>query len=190
MSYDLAIHLDAEREWAKLDARVKRRFKENLSKERLVSPPVAKDTLRDLPDCYKIKVTTPQFRLIYCVDHEAKRLTIFPWRCAKMFGGIEESAPAWLVPPHWALRARIHRAGQSSASPISPSGLTQPANLRQMESALDNCSYHPAQCPPVIAPCTRIDPAQTGSSRRDARAQHTKEHGHVRHLSSSYGRLE
>jgi mRNA-degrading endonuclease RelE of RelBE toxin-antitoxin system len=32
MSYELAIHSDAEKEWAKLDGSIKRRFKENLPK--------------------------------------------------------------------------------------------------------------------------------------------------------------
>ena len=71
--YALAIHADAEREWAKLDAPVKARFKAKLEKERLRVPRVAKDALHGLPDCYKIKITTPQFRLAYHVD-DARRL--------------------------------------------------------------------------------------------------------------------
>jgi len=51
MSYELAIHPDAEKEWAKLDGSIKRRFKEKLAKERLKFPRVAKDALRELPDC-------------------------------------------------------------------------------------------------------------------------------------------
>jgi len=76
MSYDLAIHPDAEREWAKLDGSIKKRFKQKLDKERLSAPRVAKDALRELPDCYKIKLTTPQFRLIYHVDDQANLITI------------------------------------------------------------------------------------------------------------------
>ena len=75
-SYELAIHPDAEKEWAKLDGSIKRRFKEKLAKERLKSPRVVKDALRELPDCYKIKITTPQFRLIYHVNDAKKLLTI------------------------------------------------------------------------------------------------------------------
>ena len=45
MSYELAIHPDAEREWGKLDEAVKRRFKQKLQKERLNNPCVAKDAL-------------------------------------------------------------------------------------------------------------------------------------------------
>jgi mRNA interferase RelE/StbE len=76
MSYELAIHPEAEREWAKLDGSVKKRFKEKLAKERLITPRVAKDALRELPDCYKIKITTPQYRLIYHVNDETRLLTI------------------------------------------------------------------------------------------------------------------
>ncbi len=76
MSYELAIHPDAEREWAKLDGSIKRRFKEKFARERLEIPRVAKDALRELPDCYKIKITTPQFRLIYHVNDATRLLTI------------------------------------------------------------------------------------------------------------------
>ena len=76
MSYELAIHPAAEKEWAKLDSSTKRRFKEKFAKERLKHPRVAKDSLRDLPDCYKIKITTPQFRLIYHVNDKKHLLTI------------------------------------------------------------------------------------------------------------------
>ena len=76
MSFELAIHPDAEREWGKLDEGVKRRFKQKLQKERLVQPRVAKDALHGLPDCYKIKITTPQYRLAYHVDDKSRLLTL------------------------------------------------------------------------------------------------------------------
>ena len=76
MNYELAIHPEAEKEWAKLDGSIKRRFKEKLAKERLKHPRVAKNALRELPDCYKIKITTPQFRLVYHVNDTKKLLTI------------------------------------------------------------------------------------------------------------------
>jgi mRNA interferase RelE/StbE len=71
--FELAIHPAAEKEWTKLDGSIKRRFKEKIAKERLNNPRVAKDALRELHDCYRIKITTPQFRLIYHVN-DAKRL--------------------------------------------------------------------------------------------------------------------
>jgi len=75
MTYDLALHPDAEREWFRLDGSVKKRFKAKLQ-ERLQQPRLAKDALRELADCYKIKITTPQYRLIYHVDDAARCLTI------------------------------------------------------------------------------------------------------------------
>lgn len=76
MSYELAIHPDAEREWGKLDDAVKRRFKQKLQKERLNRPRVAKDALHGVPDTYKIKITTPQFRLAYHVNDKTRCVTI------------------------------------------------------------------------------------------------------------------
>ena len=75
-SFSLAIHPDAEREWSKLDDAIKRRFKQKLQKERLIQPRVAKDALHGLPDTYKIKITTPQYRLAYHVDDKAGLVTI------------------------------------------------------------------------------------------------------------------
>ncbi|MBP6530461.1 MAG: type II toxin-antitoxin system RelE/ParE family toxin [Burkholderiales bacterium] len=54
----------------------KRRFNQKLAKDRLQTPRVAKDALHGVPDCYKIKITTPQFRLAYHVDDKARVLTI------------------------------------------------------------------------------------------------------------------
>ena len=76
MTYELAIHPLAEAEWKRLDESVKRRFKQKLSKERLQNPRVAKDALHGVPDSYKIKITTPQFRMAYHVDDGARLLTI------------------------------------------------------------------------------------------------------------------
>lgn len=76
MTYELAIHPEAEQEWGCLDGSIRQRFKDKLAKERLISPRVPKDALRDLPDCYKIKITTPQYRLIYHVDDATTRVTL------------------------------------------------------------------------------------------------------------------
>ena len=75
-NFELAIHPGADKEWSKLDGSIKRRFKERLAKEPLINPRVAKDALRELPDCYKIKFTTPQYRLIYHVNDQERILTI------------------------------------------------------------------------------------------------------------------
>lgn len=76
MLFELAIHPEAEAEWAQLDDSVKRRFKQKLVKDRLHQPRVAKDALHGLPDFYKIKITTPQFRLAYHVNDAQRLLTI------------------------------------------------------------------------------------------------------------------
>ena len=76
MSYELAVHPEAEKEWAKLDGSVKKRFKEKLASARLINPRVDKDALRELPDCYRIKITTPQYRLVYHVDDTARLVTL------------------------------------------------------------------------------------------------------------------
>ena len=76
MSYELAIHPEAEREWGRLDESVKKRFKQKLQKERLIQPRVVKDALHGLADTYKIKITTPQFRLAYHVNDLTNLVTI------------------------------------------------------------------------------------------------------------------
>ena len=76
MLFELAIHPEAESEWARLDASIKRRFKQKLLKDRLLQPRVAKDALHGLPDFYKIKITTPQYRLAYHVNDAEHLLTI------------------------------------------------------------------------------------------------------------------
>ena len=75
-AYALAIHPDAEREWGKLDETIKRRFKQKLQKERLIQPRVAKDALHGVPDTYKIKITTPQYRLAYHVGDKTRVVTM------------------------------------------------------------------------------------------------------------------
>jgi mRNA interferase RelE/StbE len=76
MTYELAIHPDAEREWGRLDEAIKKRFKQKLQKERLINPRVAKDALHGVSDTYKIKITTPQFRLAYHVNDREQCVTI------------------------------------------------------------------------------------------------------------------
>ncbi len=75
MSYELAIHPAAEKEWAWLDNSVKSRFKTKIA-ERLENPRVVNTALSGASDLYKIKITSPQFRLAYHVGDASKRLTI------------------------------------------------------------------------------------------------------------------
>ena len=76
MTYELAIHPEAEDEWAGLNNSIKQRFKQKLIKERLIEPRVPKDKLRELSGCHKIKLTTPQFRLVYYVNDTERLVTI------------------------------------------------------------------------------------------------------------------
>ena len=75
MAWHLAIHPAAEKEWARLDNSIKSRFKSKLA-ERLRNPRIANAALSGSPDLFKIKITTPQFRLVYHIDDVEKVLTI------------------------------------------------------------------------------------------------------------------
>ena len=59
-----------------MDVAIKRRFKQKLQKERSINPRVAKDAIHGLQHVYKIKITTPQFRLAYHVGDAARCVTI------------------------------------------------------------------------------------------------------------------
>lgn len=68
MIYELRFIPSAKKEWDKLDNSVKQMFKKALAK-RLVNPIVPASKLRDLPiDCYKIKLRTIGYRLIYTIE--------------------------------------------------------------------------------------------------------------------------
>ena len=67
MSYELAFKESALKEWRKLDESVRKQFKKKLA-ERLEGPRVEADRLRNLPDCYKIKLRNAGYRLVYQVD--------------------------------------------------------------------------------------------------------------------------
>lgn len=68
MIYELGFTPSAKKEWDKLDNSVKQMFKKALAK-RLVNPIVPASKLRDLPiDCYKIKLRTIGYRLIYTIE--------------------------------------------------------------------------------------------------------------------------
>lgn len=76
MSYSLRISQDAEKEWSSLDSSIKEQFKKKL-KQRLESPRIEKDQLSGMPDCYKIKLRSAGFRLVYRVyDDEVEILII------------------------------------------------------------------------------------------------------------------
>lgn len=74
MTYELAFDPRALKEWHKLGDTVKIQFKKKLA-EVLSSPRIESARLHDLPDCYKIKLRTSGYRMVYQVREE--RVTVF-----------------------------------------------------------------------------------------------------------------
>ncbi len=76
MTYSLSISEDAEKEWNNLAATIKIQFKKKL-KERLEQPRVEPSRLSGMRDCYKIKLRSAGFRLVYRVyDDEIEVLVV------------------------------------------------------------------------------------------------------------------
>ncbi|CAN8141016.1 Qin prophage; mRNA interferase toxin RelE [uncultured Thiomicrorhabdus sp.] len=70
MQYKLTFKEDALKEWKKLDKTVKEVFRKKL-KERLQNPHIESAKLSGLQDCYKIKLRSVGYRLVYQVrDNE------------------------------------------------------------------------------------------------------------------------
>lgn len=67
MTYELAFHADAKKEWDKLDGSVKSQFKKKLA-ERLVMPRVPSAAVSGGQDLYKIKLRALGYRLVYQVQ--------------------------------------------------------------------------------------------------------------------------
>jgi len=66
MTYRLLFKVEAKKEWDKLDAAIQKQFKKKLV-ERLERPRVESARLSGLRDCYKIKLRSAGFRLVYQV---------------------------------------------------------------------------------------------------------------------------
>lgn len=64
MIYELVFKQDANKEWSKLDSTIKHQFKKKL-KERLVNPRVESAQLSGMKNCYKIKLRSAGYRLVY-----------------------------------------------------------------------------------------------------------------------------
>ncbi|WP_207855570.1 type II toxin-antitoxin system RelE/ParE family toxin, partial [Pseudomonas sp. 79_C] len=67
MTYKLEFLPSAMKEWGKLGHTVREQIKKKLA-ERLQSPKVQADALRDLPNHYKIKLKASGYRLVYRVE--------------------------------------------------------------------------------------------------------------------------
>ncbi|QLR41600.1 type II toxin-antitoxin system RelE/ParE family toxin [Enterobacter sp. RHBSTW-00994] len=74
MTYDLVFDLRALKEWHKLSDTVKAQFKKKLA-DVLVNPRVESARLHGLPDCYKIKLKSQGYRLVYQVQDNV--ITVF-----------------------------------------------------------------------------------------------------------------
>lgn len=66
MSYKLVFKKQALKEFEKLPRDIANQFQAKL-KERLQNPRIASAQLRQLPDCYKIKLRNAGYRLVYQV---------------------------------------------------------------------------------------------------------------------------
>lgn len=75
MSFKLRFHEQAWVEWQKLDGSVREPFKKKLA-ERLEQPRVPSAVLNGMIDCYKIKLKTVGYRLVYRVEDDVLYVTI------------------------------------------------------------------------------------------------------------------
>ena len=64
MSYKLVFKEQALKEWKKLDSNIRAQFKKKLI-ERLKNPRVESSRLSNMRDCYKIKLRSAGYRLVY-----------------------------------------------------------------------------------------------------------------------------
>lgn len=70
MSYRLVFKAEAKKEWDKLDATIRAQFKKKLV-ERVETPRIESSRLGGMQDCYKIKLRSAGYRLVYQVrDNE------------------------------------------------------------------------------------------------------------------------
>ena len=63
-TFRLLFKQDAQKEWVNLDSTIREQFKKKL-KKRLLSPRVEPDRLNGMKDCYKIKLRSAGYRLVY-----------------------------------------------------------------------------------------------------------------------------
>lgn len=75
MSYRLRFHKLALKEWKKLDSTLRDQFKNKLA-ERLENPRIPSAALSGMPDCYKIKLRSSGYRLVYRVDEDILYVTV------------------------------------------------------------------------------------------------------------------
>ncbi len=75
MSYSLQFHELALKEWKKLDASIREQFKKKLA-ERLQQPKIPSSALSGMRDCYKIKLRSIGYRVVYKLDDDIRVITV------------------------------------------------------------------------------------------------------------------
>ena len=75
MTFKLRFHTLALKEWRALDSSIREPFKKKLA-ERLENPRVPAAALHGMPDCYKIKLHSLGYRLVYRVENDAIFVTV------------------------------------------------------------------------------------------------------------------
>lgn len=75
VKYSLEFDARAKKEWDKLGSGIQLQFAKKL-KGRLENPQVEADKLRDMPGCYKIKLRSAGYRLVYEVIGERLVITV------------------------------------------------------------------------------------------------------------------
>ncbi len=75
MTFELRFHKAALAEWRKLDHSIKIQFKAKLA-ERLENPRIPSAALSGMSNCYKIKLRSVGYRLVYRVDNEILYVTV------------------------------------------------------------------------------------------------------------------
>ena len=72
-TFDLEFLPSARKEWDNLDKSIRNQFARKLA-ERLTNPRIASASLTGMADCYKIKLRSAGYRLVYRVEDE--RITV------------------------------------------------------------------------------------------------------------------
>ncbi|MBC2622573.1 MULTISPECIES: type II toxin-antitoxin system RelE family toxin [Citrobacter] len=75
MSYTVKFREDALKEWQKLDKAIQQQFAKKL-KKCCENPHVPSAKLRGIKDCYKIKLRTSGFRLVYQVIDDTQVIAV------------------------------------------------------------------------------------------------------------------
>ena len=74
-TYNLDFFKDAKKEWDRLDESIRSQFRKKLA-QRLTNPRVPSARLSGMPDCYKIKLRSVGYRLIYQVEDETVTVVV------------------------------------------------------------------------------------------------------------------